>query len=143
MPIYLRAKGCASLREGFPQLRAIEARGLALGSFARNVGKSLSPAAASFGSCRLNGFPVIRLVSAGDAFEAREIVTAIENPQARRVDFGDRDVEMRTPTFDVPDDEARSVPTDPELGIDSPEEAQQLRRRHIPLWRHGQVANAV
>lgn len=134
LPTQFRVKGCASLREGLPQLRAVEVRGLALGAFARHVGKSLGPAAASFGACRLDGLPVIGLVSAGDGFEAGEIAPAIENSQARRIDFGDRDMEMRPPAFDVPDNEARSLPADPELGIDSPEEVRQLRRRHIALW---------
>lgn len=134
LPIQFRAKGCASVREGLPQLRAVEVRGLALSTFARHVGKSLGPAAASFGACRLNGLPVIGLVSAGDGFEAGEIAPAIENPQARRIDFGDRDMEMRPPAFDVPDNEARSLLADPELAIDRPEEVRQLRRRHIALW---------
>lgn len=138
-----RVKGGASLCEGLPQLRAVEARGLALGTFARQVRKSLGPAAASFGACRLDGFPVIGLVSAGDGFEAGEIVPAIENPQAHRIDFGDGDVKMRPPALNVSDNEARPIPTDPELGIDRPEEVRQLRRRHIALGRHGKMTYAV
>ena len=137
LPIQFRAKGCASVREGLPQLRAVEVRGLALSTFARHVGKSLGPDAASFGACRLDGFPVIGLVSAGDGFEACEIVSAVENPHARWIDFGDRDMEMRPPSFNVSDDKAWPIPTDPELGIDSPEEVRQLRGRHIALWRYG------
>lgn len=143
LPTQFRVKGCASRREGLPQLGAVEVRGLALGSFARHVGKSLGPAAASFGACRLDGLSVVGLVSAGDGFEAGEIVPAIENPQARRIDFGNGDMEMRSPAFDVPDDEARSIPPYTELTIDRPEEVRQLRGRHVPLWRHGQVTNAV
>lgn len=134
LPPQFHVKGCASRGEGMPQRSAVKVHGLTLGTFAGQVRKSLSPAAASFGACRLDGLPVIGLVSAGDGFEAGEIAPAIENPQARRIDFGDRDMEMRPPAFDVPDNEARSLPADPELAIDRPEEVRQLRRRHIALW---------
>jgi len=50
---------------------------------------------------------------------------------------------MRPPAFDVADDEARPISTYAKLDIDRPEEIRQLRGRHIPFWRYGEMTDAV
>lgn len=143
LPIQFRVKDCTSCRKGFPQLRAVEAGSVALGTFTGDVRKSLGPTLASFGACRLDSFTVIGLVSACDGFEAGEIVPAIKNSEARWINLSDSEVEMRPAAFDVSNDETRAIPTNCELSIDRPEEVRQLRRRHIALWRYRKMTDAV
>ncbi|MGJ7043655.1 hypothetical protein J2Y63_006941 [Shinella sp. BE166] len=129
--------------EGCLECRSIEVLVFTLGTLAGDVRKSLRPSVASFGTCRLNCFPVISLVLTSDGFEAGEIVAAIKNPEGGRINLGHRDMEVRPPFLDVSDDEARAISTDPELGVDRPDKCRQLCGRHRALGRNRKVADAI
>lgn len=86
---------------------------------------------------------MIGLVAPGEFFEPREVLAAIQDTKRHRVHLGDGDVEMGSAILNVSDDKARTVCTNPKLGIDRPNERTQLRRCHFPLWGDTKVTDAV
>lgn len=59
LAIQFYVEGCASFGKGCLERRSVEVLVFTLGTLAGDVRKSLRPAATSFGTCRLNCFPVI------------------------------------------------------------------------------------
>ncbi len=117
LAIQFRAKGCAPVGEGCPERRSIEVMDFSLRTFPGNVRKSLDPRSASCGACWLHQLTVGGLVSPRECFETSEVVSAIQNPEGTWVDLRDSDMEMSTPLFDVPDDQARAAVADTEFRI--------------------------
>lgn len=119
-----RMEGGGSGREGAFEPSSVEVRGNPLGTFSRNIGKTLDPCSFALGARSLHMLAVVRFVAAGEVFKAGVIVAAIKNAQGGRVHFRDGDVEMTTAVFDMTHDQLRAIWADVKLCIDRPNECR-------------------
>lgn len=136
-------EGVRSGNEGDLEPGPFEARRRPLRSLSRDVGKAFHLRGTPLGAGGLDVFAMIRLVAPRQVFEAREILSAIQDPKRDRIDFGNGDVEMAAPLFDVAHDKTRAIRTEPELGIDHSHKRTQCCGRHFLFRRYGKMADAI